>query len=325
VDTGSGTAARVGAALWRVASIGNREGKRVRTRSIKPAWLDDEKLASCSDAARTLSIALILMADDHGNGRAAPMMIRNRVWGFSAQPPANPLEIFAELEQIGFVVLYQVNGESYFSLPNFPRHQKLDYVARPAVPGPATPGASVISKCSADFLQKSGEVFPGSAEIQKNFGQRREEKRREEKSRGEKRTASPPPKARAGSSKRSGVLAKHRAEAERLWQLQDELRLETIPGARALKPTEKLLERIAERLEEGATPDDCEAVLRHYADRARRDPGQRQWFNGTTNWRPDNFSTALGMSGAGFAVGTNGVHGKAKPLPIENVRKEIWR
>jgi hypothetical protein len=131
----------------------------------------------------------------------------------------------------------------------------------------------------------------------------------------------PPPKAKR-SKKANGVLEKHRAEAERLWQIQTELRQNAIPGSRPLAPNDERLTRIAERLEAGATPADCETVLEHYADRARRDPGQRQWFNGTTNWRRENFETALGMVGSGF-VGTNGKH--PKPLPIEHLRKEIWR
>jgi hypothetical protein len=42
-----------------------------RIRSIKPEWLDDEKIAGASDEARVLSVALILMSDDYGRGRAA--------------------------------------------------------------------------------------------------------------------------------------------------------------------------------------------------------------------------------------------------------------
>jgi hypothetical protein len=42
-----------------------------RIRTIKPEWLEDELLAAASDEARVLSVALILMADDYGRGRAS--------------------------------------------------------------------------------------------------------------------------------------------------------------------------------------------------------------------------------------------------------------
>ena len=92
------------------------------------------------------------------------------------------------------------------------------------------------------------------------------------------------------------MLAKHRAAAERLWQRQNELRREAIPGSRMLAATDADLARIAERLEEGRSEDDCDHVLRVYASEARRNPGNAKWFNGQTNWRPENFARALGSS-----------------------------
>lgn len=51
---------------------------------------------------------------------------------------------------------------------------------------------------------------------------------------------------------------------------------------------------MADRLEEGYRVEDCEHVLSIYAHDAKADPGQARWFNGETNWRPDNFRRALG-------------------------------
>lgn len=80
----------------------------------------------------------------------------------------------------------------------------------------------------------------------------------------------------------------------RLWSLQEELRHESIPGSRPLLATDERLKRIQDRLEAGATVEDCEHVLRVYAADAKSKPESREWFNGETNWRKDNFDRALG-------------------------------
>lgn len=63
--------------------------------------------------------------------------------------------------------------------------------------------------------------------------------------------------------------------------------------------TAERLVPIAKRLEAGATPEECERVLRHYArEAAKRPKAKLKWFNGETNWRKDNFGRALGMADA---------------------------
>lgn len=101
------------------------------------------------------------------------------------------------------------------------------------------------------------------------------------------------------SKAKKRTLAAHRDEALRLWALQDELRATANPGADSLKATAERLCRVAERLAAGATPQECEAVLRRYAAEARANPESMQWFDGTTNWRPANFDRALGKAGTG--------------------------
>ena len=53
-----------------------------RIRTLKPEWMDDERLAALDDSSRVLSAGLILLADDHGNGRAHPMFIGSHVWPY---------------------------------------------------------------------------------------------------------------------------------------------------------------------------------------------------------------------------------------------------
>lgn len=118
------------------------------------------------------------------------------------------------------------------------------------------------------------------------------------------REKNPPPGWSSLSKSRKRALEKHLATAQRLWELQGLLRKEALPGTHSLEPTAERLAAVAERLEAGASPADCETVLREYAAEAKRDKGGGQWFNGSSNWRAENFNRALGQ--AGTARGTNG-------------------
>ena len=50
----------------------------MRIRTIKPEWLEDERLALASPPARVMSVALICMADDFGRGRRAVTWVARR-------------------------------------------------------------------------------------------------------------------------------------------------------------------------------------------------------------------------------------------------------
>ena len=106
-----------------------------RIRTIKPEWLDDEKILSLEDSARVLSIALILLADDHGNGRANVNVIAGKVFPFAdgSEVAKKSLEALAS---IGFIKLYVVRGQHYYSIVHWTKHQRIDHPSKPQVPCP---------------------------------------------------------------------------------------------------------------------------------------------------------------------------------------------
>jgi len=105
-----------------------------RIRSVKPEWLEDELLALASDAARVLTIGLMLQADDYGNGRANPILLAGQVFpGKVLEHTANAL---AELVTIRFVSLYEVDGQRYFHIRSWEKHQRVDKPGKPRVPPP---------------------------------------------------------------------------------------------------------------------------------------------------------------------------------------------
>lgn len=110
-----------------------------RIRTIKPEWLEDERLRSVSIEARLLSVALLLLADDYGHGRALYDVIGVQVFPGVDDPRDYAEAAMAELVQIGFVVLYRVRDQAYFEIRNWEKHQRVTNPGKPRVPFPETP------------------------------------------------------------------------------------------------------------------------------------------------------------------------------------------
>jgi hypothetical protein len=137
-----------------------------RIRSIKPEWLDDEKIAGASDEARVLSVALILMSDDYGRGRAALAAIAAGAWQYQLEREdgAHAPEILArasralrELVEMGFVTVYQVDGQRYFEIRNWSKHQKVDKPGKPQIPAPRKPESLDIPEIRESLARVSRE------------------------------------------------------------------------------------------------------------------------------------------------------------------------
>jgi hypothetical protein len=126
-----------------------------RIRTIKPEWLEDELLALASSDARVLSIALILLADDYGNGRGNPVQLAGQV--FAGKPLETLAKALEELRAIRFVLLYEVDGQRYFSIRKWDEHQRVDKPGKPRVPGP--PADSSRIQPVSETLEKVPETL----------------------------------------------------------------------------------------------------------------------------------------------------------------------
>lgn len=143
-----------------------------RIRTLKPEWLDDEMLASSSNAARLLSVTLILVADDHGRGRGSVPELAMSAWRFemarddgarASEVLARTREAIRELSALRFVELYQVDGQSYFQIRNWAKHQKVDHPAKPRIPEPP-PNTSTVTPPREDSRESSEAPREGSRE-----------------------------------------------------------------------------------------------------------------------------------------------------------------
>jgi hypothetical protein len=135
----------------------------MRIRTVKPEWLEDQVLASASDAARMLSVALILMADDHGRGRASLAEVAVQAWRYemAREDGAHAREVLAkarealrELSEARFVTLYTVEGQQYFAIRTWDKHQKVDHKSKPRIPEPP----SEVIESSRESRETLGEV-----------------------------------------------------------------------------------------------------------------------------------------------------------------------
>jgi hypothetical protein len=104
-----------------------------RIRSVKPEILEDGVTAGLSDTAFRLFIAAIVLADDYGNFRSEPHYLRGQVY-WKLDPTKDVSAALTELEQL--VSFYVVKGQTYGSIRNWMKHQRVSHPGKPRVPGP---------------------------------------------------------------------------------------------------------------------------------------------------------------------------------------------
>ena len=104
-----------------------------RIRTIKPELFEDEVTVALSDAAFRVFIGMIVLADDYGNLRAGFIYLTGHIY---RSTEAGMKKILSELAKSGLITLYSVNGQSYASIKNWSKHQRIDNAGKPRVPGP---------------------------------------------------------------------------------------------------------------------------------------------------------------------------------------------
>ncbi len=130
-----------------------------RIRSIKPEWLDDELLATASGDARALSIALICLADDYGNGRCGRLWLAARA--FPGRPPEVLDAALAELVKIRYAFLYEVEGQRYFSIRTWDKNQRVD---KPGAAKAPRPNLATIEKDTERIAFAESQEFPANVQ-----------------------------------------------------------------------------------------------------------------------------------------------------------------
>lgn len=100
--------------------------------------------------------------------------------------------------------------------------------------------------------------------------------------------------------------------ARRAWKRQEDLRA-GISGMMALQPTAERLQRVEACLARtGASDVQVDHVLAVYAHNAADNPEHAKWFDGISNWVPENFERSVGKPIGGHAGGYFKPTGKTK-------------
>ena len=98
-----------------------------RKRMIDPLFWDNQELGKCSFMERLLFLGLISNADDEGLGHGTPMRIKSIIFQYDDGLRASDVEKgLKKLQALGFIELYEVNGNQYYWVRNFLKHQTIN-------------------------------------------------------------------------------------------------------------------------------------------------------------------------------------------------------
>lgn len=107
-----------------------------RKRMIDPSFWLDEKLGECTRDERLLFMGLISNADDEGYGRANPKLLRSSLFPYDDLRVSDLEKWLSRLGGLRLIVLYEVNGQAYYHLPNFTKHQTINKPTASSFPKP---------------------------------------------------------------------------------------------------------------------------------------------------------------------------------------------
>lgn len=106
---------------------------------MKPEMWDSPRLGKCSVLARLNFVGLISMADDHGRGRAYHRFLFGHLHPYATDVTEEAFK--AALAELGsgdrpLVIFYQENGEEFYAIPGWHRHQYVEKAKGSALPPP---------------------------------------------------------------------------------------------------------------------------------------------------------------------------------------------
>lgn len=154
---------------------------------VKPDFFDSESMGLCSYAARIAFIGLWVMGDDYGNQKAQIYRLRRRIFPCDAMTDDEFMAILCELEEVGCIKGYEVDGERYINVPNFGVYQSVRKPSKTNIPEPPKQTANarrttVIHKwrtSSAPVAHHGGTNAPVTHECATSDPERKKEGRKE--------------------------------------------------------------------------------------------------------------------------------------------------
>jgi hypothetical protein len=94
-----------------------------RNRMIKTEFWNDEKMAQVSRDARLTFIALWNLSDDYGSVRGHPLWLKNTIYPYDDIKQADFKKWLEELENVRAILPYDGDGEKFYYIRCFTKHQ----------------------------------------------------------------------------------------------------------------------------------------------------------------------------------------------------------
>lgn len=102
---------------------------------IDPDFWTDEKLGLCKRDERLFFMGLISNADDEGRGRGNIKLLKATIFPYDDDLKNKDIEHMAcSLMEKGMVVFYIIDGQDFYCLPNFLKHQVINKPSESKMP-----------------------------------------------------------------------------------------------------------------------------------------------------------------------------------------------
>jgi hypothetical protein len=98
-----------------------------RSRVVKPEFWDDEKLASGSSRdARLLFIGMWNQSDDYAVVKGHPTWLKNKIFPYEEIKASDFQRWLKELESLRCIIPFEADGEKYYYIRSFTKHQVIN-------------------------------------------------------------------------------------------------------------------------------------------------------------------------------------------------------
>jgi hypothetical protein len=127
-----------------------------RIRTLKPTRFTSRSLAKCPRDARTTFEGMWCEADDHGRGIADARLLKGAIWPLDDDITFLHVSAFIDvLAATGHIRLYAVDGEAYYEVTNWEKHQAAAYRRGEAKYPPFSAGQPLESLDAHESVQES--------------------------------------------------------------------------------------------------------------------------------------------------------------------------
>lgn len=101
-----------------------------RTRTIKPEFWNDEKLARLSRESRLTFIGIWTMSDDYAVVKGNHRWLRSQIFPYDDIDLKTFSAWIKELEDSQRVISFMYHNETFYYIPGFEKHQKIDHPSK---------------------------------------------------------------------------------------------------------------------------------------------------------------------------------------------------